>query len=76
MKKHDLSKLRTLLMQEIENLQNGKTSINQAKQVDSMAKSIINSCLVEIAETKALPDNNNKLVEVEYIDGIFTKETM
>lgn len=76
MKKHDLSKLRKMLMQEIDTLQNGKTSINQAKQVDSMAKSIINSCLVEIAETKALPDNNNNLVEVEYIDGTFTKETM
>ena len=77
MKKHDLSKLRQLLMQEIENLQNNKTSINQAKQVDSMAKSIINSCLVEIAETKALPFNQKNLIEVEYIDGtVLSKETV
>ena len=77
MNKHDLSGLRKALMQEIKNLQDGKTSINQAKQVAALANATINSCLVEIAETKALPDNPNKQLTVDYIDGtVLSKEAV
>jgi hypothetical protein len=64
----DMTALRAKLEQEIENVQNGTTSINQAKVVNNLANGVINSWLVEIAATKALPDNNQKVLEHEYID--------
>ena len=77
MKKHDLSGLRKALMQEIKGLQDGKTSINQAKQVAALANAAINSCLVEISQSKSLPDNPNKQLTVDYIDGtVLSKEAV
>jgi hypothetical protein len=64
----DLSILRERLQQEIETLQAGETSINQAKVVSNLANGMINSVLAEIMATKALPDNPNKVIERDYID--------
>ena len=64
----DLSILRERLQQEIETLQAGETSINQAKVVSNLANGMINSVLAEIMATKALPDNPNKAIEHDYID--------
>jgi hypothetical protein len=64
----DLSKLRIRLQLEIDSLQDGETSINQAKTISNLANSIINSVLAEIMATKALPDNPQKLIEKDYID--------
>lgn len=64
----DMTALRAKLEQEIENVQNGTTSINQAKVVSNLANGVINSWLVEIAATKALPDNPQKALEHDYID--------
>jgi hypothetical protein len=63
----DLSILRERLQQEIETLQAGETSINQAKVVSNLANGMINSVLAEIMATKALPDNPNKVIERDYI---------
>ena len=64
----DLTILRERLQQEIETLQAGETSINQAKVVSNLANGMINSVLAEIMATKALPDNPNKVIERDYID--------
>jgi ABC-type phosphate transport system ATPase subunit len=64
----DLTILRERLQQEIETLQAGETSINQAKVVSNLANGMINSVLAEIMATKALPDNPNKAIERDYID--------
>ena len=64
----DLSKLRERLINEIESLQNGTTSINQAKAVSNLANATINSVLAEIMATKALPDNQQKALGHDYID--------
>ena len=64
----DLSILRDRLQQEIQTLQSGETSINQAKVVSNLANGVINSVLAEIMATKALPDNSNKVIERDYID--------
>ena len=65
----DMTALRAKLEQEIENVQNGTTSINQAKTVSNLANSVINSWLVEIAATNALPDNpQKKALGHDYID--------
>jgi len=64
----EMSALRAKLEQEIANVQNGATSINQAKVVSNLANSVINSWIVEIAAIKALPDNT-KGIERDYIDG-------
>lgn len=61
-----MSALRTKLEQEIENVQNGTSSINQAKVISNLANGIINSWLVEIAATKSLP--TNKVLGHDYID--------
>lgn len=58
----DLSILRDRLQQEIQTLQSGETSINQAKVVSNLANGVINSVLAEIMATKALPDNPNKAI--------------
>jgi ABC-type phosphate transport system ATPase subunit len=63
-----MTALRERLEKEIDNVQNGTTSINQAKVVSNLANGIINSWLVEIAATKALPDNAQKVIEHDYID--------
>jgi Fic family protein len=65
----DLSKLRERLINEIESLQNGTTSINQAKAVSNLANATINSVLAELMATKALPDNEKKALGHDYIDG-------
>ena len=65
----DMSKLRERLLAEIEGVQNGTSSINQAKVVSNLANGVINSWLVEIAATKATPDNHQKEIERDYIDG-------
>ena len=77
----DLSLLREQLLNEIENLQAGITSINQAKApsaksvvdlaakaVSNLANSMINSVLAELMTTKALPDNPHKEIGHDYID--------
>lgn len=64
----DMTILRDRLLAEIEGVQNGTTSINQAKVVGNIANTIVNSWLVEIAATKALPDNTQKAIEHDYID--------
>jgi hypothetical protein len=64
----DLSLLRSQLQQEIQTLQAGETSINQAKVLSNLANGIINSVLAEIMATKALPDNPSKVTERDYID--------
>ena len=64
----DLTILRERLQQEIETLQAGETSINQAKVVSNLANGMINSVLAEIMATKALPDNPNKVIERDYIE--------
>jgi hypothetical protein len=64
----DLSKLRERLINEIESLQNGSTSINQAKAVSNLANAAINSVLAELMATKALPDNQQKALGHDYID--------
>ena len=64
----DLTALRERLQLEIETLQAGETSINQAKVVSNLANGVINSVLAEIMATKALPDNSNKVLEHDYID--------
>ena len=64
----DLTQLRIRLQSEIESLQNGTTSINQAKTVSNLANSIINSVMVELMATKALPDNDKKALGHDYID--------
>ena len=65
----DLTKLRERLLNEIENLQEGRTSINQAKSVSNLANASINSVLAELMAIKALPDNPQKTIENDYIDG-------
>lgn len=65
----NLEKLRERLLNEIESLQNGSTSINQAKAVSNLANAAINSVMAEIMATKALPDNPQKALENDYIDG-------
>ena len=64
----DLSLLRIRLQKEIENLQAGITSINQAKAVANLANCTINSVLAELMATKTLPDNPQKMIEKDYID--------
>jgi len=64
----NLSKLRERLQSEIESLQEGRTSINQAKAISNLANATINSILAEIMATKALPDNQQKVIEHDYID--------
>lgn len=64
----DLSGLRKRLQKEIQTLQAGETSINQAKVVSNLANGVINSVLAEIMATKALPDNSNKAIKRDYID--------
>jgi hypothetical protein len=64
----DLSKLRERLLNEIESLQNGSTSINQAKAVSNLANAAINSVIAELMATKALPDNQQKALGHDYID--------
>jgi recombinational DNA repair protein RecT len=64
----DLSKLRDRLLNEIESLQNGSTSINQAKAVSNLANATINSVMAELMATKALPDNQKKALGHDYID--------
>ena len=64
----DMTALRNKLIAEIEGVQNGTVSINQAKVVSNLANGVINSWLVEIAATKALPDNEQKAIEHDYID--------
>jgi ABC-type phosphate transport system ATPase subunit len=68
MKIPDMTALREKLIAEIEGVQNGTVSINQAKVVSNLANGVINSWLVEIAATKALPDNSQKALEHDYID--------
>jgi len=65
----DMTSLRAKLEAEIEGVQNGMVSINQAKVVSNLTNSVINSWLVEIAATKATPDNTQKVIEHDYIDG-------
>jgi alanine dehydrogenase len=64
----NLEKLRERLLNEIESLQNGTTSINQAKAVSNLANAAINSVMAEIMATKALPDNSQKALSHDYID--------
>ena len=64
----DMTELRKRLLAEIKGVQNGTVSINQAKVVSNLANGVINSWLVEIAATKALPDNEQKVIERDYID--------
>lgn len=64
----NLEKLREILLNEIESLQNGTTSINQAKAVSNLANAAINSVMAEIMATKALPDNPQKVIGHDYID--------
>jgi len=64
----NLSKLRERLQSEIESLQEGSTSINQARAVSNLANATINSVLAEIMATKALPDNTQKALDNDYID--------
>jgi len=64
----NLEKLRERLLNEIESLQEGRTSINQAKAVSNLANATINSVLAEIMATKALPDNTQKVLGHDYID--------
>ena len=64
----DMTALRNKLIAEIEGVQNGTVSINQAKVVSNLANGVINSWLVEIAATKALSDNEQKAIEHDYID--------
>ena len=63
-----MEKLRERLLAEIDGVQNGTVSINQAKVISNLANGVINSWLVEIAATKALPDNDNKVIGHDYID--------
>jgi len=65
----DMTALRERLLAEIEGVQNGTVSINQAKVVSNLANGVINSWLVEIAATKATPDNAQKVIKHDYIDG-------
>jgi len=65
----NLEKLRERLQNEIESLQEGRTSINQAKAVANLANAAINSIMTEIMATKALPDNPKKVLENDYIDS-------
>ena len=65
----DMTALREKLEKEIENVQNGTTSLSQAKVVSNLANGVINSWIVEIAATKALPDNQEKALSHDYIDG-------
>lgn len=65
----DMTTLRERLLIEIEGVQNGTVSINQAKAVSNLANGVINSWLVEIAATKATPDNKQKVIGHDYIDG-------
>lgn len=65
----DMTKLRERLLAEIEAVQNGTSSINQARVVSNLANGVINSWLVEIAATKATPDNDQKVIERDYIDA-------
>lgn len=64
----NLEKLRERLLNEIESLQEGRTSINQAKAVSNLANAAINSVMAEIMATKALPDNQQKALGNDYID--------
>ena len=64
----DMTALRNKLIAEIEGVQNGTVSINQAKVVSNLANGVINSWLVEIAATKALSDNEQKAIEHDCID--------
>jgi recombinational DNA repair protein RecT len=64
----NLEKLRERLLNEIESLQEGRTSINQAKAVSNLANAAINSVMAEIMATKALPDNQQKALGHDYID--------
>ena len=64
----DMTILRERLLAEIEGVQNGVISINQAKVVSNIANGIINSWLVEIAAIKANPDNVQKVIEHDYIE--------
>tara|TARA_R110000822_G_scaffold56194_2_gene142231 strand:+ start:636 stop:854 length:219 start_codon:yes stop_codon:yes gene_type:complete len=64
----DFTVLRNSLQAEIDSLQSGETSINQAKVMSNLANGIINSWMTEILATKALPDNSNKALEHDYID--------
>jgi hypothetical protein len=64
----DFTHMRQRLEKEIESLQDGLTSINQAKAVSLLANGIIASVAVEIAATKALPDNQHEALEHDYID--------
>jgi hypothetical protein len=59
MKIPNLEKLRERLLKDIESLQNGTTSINQAKAVSNLANAAINSVMAELMATKALPRNYN-----------------
>jgi len=72
----DMTALRERLLAEIEGVQDGSVSINQAKVVSNLANGVINSWLVEIAATKATPDNTQKVIERDYIDGETTNEAM
>ena len=65
----DMASLRERLLAEIDGVQNGTVSINQAKVVSNLANGVINSWLVEIAATKATPDNTHKAIEHDYIDS-------
>jgi len=65
----DMTILRERILAEIEGVQNGTVSINQAKVVSNLANGVINSWLVEIAATKANPDNVQKVIENDYIDS-------
>jgi len=64
----DLSALRVRLQKEIENLQDGKSSINQAKAMSNLANAVISSVMAEIAAVKSLPDNQSKVISYDYID--------
>jgi len=64
----NLEKLRERLLNEIASLQEGSTSINQAKAVSNLANAAINSVMAEIMATKALPDNPQKALGHDFID--------
>ena len=70
----DMTILRERLLTEIDGVQNGTVSINKAKVISNLANGVINSWLVEIAATKALPDNEQKVIERGCID-IESRET-
>jgi len=65
----NLEKLRERLLNEIASLQEGRTSINQAKAVSNLANAAINSVMAELMATKALPDNPQKALDHDYIDS-------